>query len=50
MSKQGTEVAQIARAAKIELNMIKYSAAQECRDQSTHTSSTSCFASLFVVG
>jgi hypothetical protein len=35
---QVTEVAQIARAAKIELNVIKYSAAR-CRDQSAYANS-----------
>jgi hypothetical protein len=51
VSKQGTEVAWIARAAKIELNMmIKYSAARECRDQSANASSASCFVGLFIVG
>jgi hypothetical protein len=50
VSKQGTEVARIARAAKIELNMIKYSAARECHDQAARASPASCFAGLFVVG
>jgi hypothetical protein len=40
-----TEVVRMARVAKIELNMIK-----EYRDQSSHASSASCFAGLFVVG